>query len=103
MGVIVNLFKKKAPEPEIREENLPHGSGEAFCMQCGHDWVAVAPVGTKQLECPNCKTMKGLFKWPFAPNPEMLVRNCDCGNQYFWLTQEGHMCPNCGLYQTYDD
>lgn len=85
-----------------REKPQPHGEGEAFCFGCDHRWIGVAPVGTKQLECPQCKTMKGLFKWPFAPSEDQLVRRCACGNEYFWLTPEGHMCPNCGIYQQYD-
>jgi hypothetical protein len=84
-----------------REEKIPQSQGEAFCIQCGREWQAVAPVGTVQLECPDCKTMKGLFRFPFAPADGQLVRECDCGNQLFYLTPEGHMCANCGTYQSY--
>lgn len=79
----------------------PHAAGEAFCFQCGHTWVAVAPAGETQLECPSCHTMKGLWKFPFAPSEGQLVRECNCGNQLFYLTPEGHLCANCGTYQTY--
>lgn len=93
-GKVVQLFRQAEPE-------VPHGTGEAFCLQCDHVWQAVAPVGTTQLECPECHTMKGLMKYPHAPAEGTLVRECRCGNQYFWITPEGHMCPNCGIYQSY--
>ena len=77
------------------------GCGDAFCLQCGHHWIAVAPTGTTALECPNCKTMKGLWQFEFYPPPGQLVRQCNCSNQLFYLTPEGHMCANCGIYQQY--
>ena len=42
------------------------GTGEAFCMHCKHEWVAVAPVDTVELECPQCSTHKGVFKYKWA-------------------------------------
>lgn len=78
-----------------------HGYGEAFCLSCDHAWTAVAPTGTVNLECPNCKRTTGHFKFEFAPNPGQLVRACGCTNQLFYLTPEGHMCANCGVYQRY--
>lgn len=84
------------------EKKDPHASGEAFCFQCRKEWIAVAPVGTVQLECPECHTMKGLFKFPFNVKVGQLVRECNCGNQLFYLTPEGHLCANCGIYQRYD-
>lgn len=80
----------------------PHGSGDAFCLQCGHTWIAVAPAGETRFECPECHTMKGLWKFEFAPSEGSWVRECNCGNQLFYLTPEGHMCANCGTYQSYD-
>lgn len=90
MGAVVE-FKRKEP----------HGSGEAFCIGCGHEWVAVAPVGVTHLQCPECKTMKGHFKFEYYPEVGSFVRECNCGNQLFYLTKDGHLCPNCGTYQTY--
>ena len=92
MAEVINLF----------EPNDPHSTGDAFCVQCDHSWIAVAPVGTTQLECPECHTMKGLWKFPFAPEKGTMVRECHCGNQLFYLTTEGHLCTNCGTYQQYD-
>lgn len=80
-----------------------HSSGPAFCLQCAHEWEAVAETGAVQLECPSCKTMKGLFKYPsFFGSPDTLIRTCGCGNQLFYITPQGHLCPNCGIYQSYD-
>ncbi len=90
----VIAFKK----PEPKEQ---HGTGEAFCMACDHRWVAVAPTGTTILECPSCKRHTGHFKFEFAPSEGQLVRECTCGNQYFYLTPDGHMCVSCGIYQEY--
>ena len=84
-----------------REE--PHMSGKAHCIQCDHVWGAVAPVGTVFLECPECKTQKGRFVGHCAPDDGVEFRECNCGNQLFYLTREGHMCANCGTYQFYED
>ena len=77
-------------------------TGEAFCIQCGHEWIAIAPTGTIQLECPECHTMKGLYRWPFSVGEGELIRECNCGNRLFILTPKGHLCANCGIYQEYD-
>ncbi len=82
-------------------EHEQTAAGEAFCLQCSHEWVATAPTGTERLECPKCLTMKGLFKFEHGPNDNELRRECNCGCQLFYLTPEGHMCPNCGIYQSY--
>lgn len=97
MGNVIAFAK---PEPKD-----PHASGEAICMTCGHEWVAVAPItgGAHQLECPECHTMKGHFKWPFAPNAEDKIWACDCGCTQFWILADYHMCPNCGTKQVYFD
>lgn len=83
------------------EKPRQHGVGAAFCLGCGHEWTAVAPTGTTHLECPACHTEKGHWKFEFMPSVGQMVRTCDCGNQLFYLTPEGHMCANCGIYQEY--
>ena len=75
--------------------------GEAVCLQCDHQWQAVAPAGSHRLQCPACRTMKGLWRFEFAPPDGQLVRECDCGNQLFYLTPDGHLCARCGTYQRY--
>lgn len=87
--------------PLFKPQEIQHGVGPAFCLGCGHEWEAVAPTGTVQLECPACRTLKGHWKFEFAPPAGQLVRQCDCRNQLFYLTPDGHMCANCGMYQSY--
>lgn len=82
--------------------HVQHGEGDAFCIQCGHEWIAVSPTGTTQLECPECHTLKGLYRFPFNFEEGTLVRECNCGNRLFYLSQNGHLCANCGIYQRYD-
>lgn len=82
-------------------KNGQWASGEAFCIGCDHTWTAVAPTGTTQLQCPKCKAMKGTWRFPFGVAEGQLVRQCNCGNQLFYLTPDGHLCANCGTYQTY--
>lgn len=89
---IVELFPKKTQL----------GSGDAFCIQCKHEWITITKIPTVWLECPSCHSMKGLLKFPFHVDEKQLYRECDCGNSLFYLTPEGHLCPNCGEYQTYE-
>lgn len=95
MGEVISLLRNVESEKQM-------ASGEAVCMQCNHKWVAVAEVGANRFECPECHTMKGLWMFEFSPADGELVRTCNCGNQLFLLTPEGHLCPNCGTYQMYD-
>ena len=86
----------------FKEARTQHGQGEAFCLSCDHVWQAVAPTGAGRLECPACRRQTGLWKFEFAPPPGQMVRQCNCGNQLFYLTPEGHLCASCGIYQRYD-
>ena len=72
----------------------PHLLGEARCLTCCHVWTASAPIGTVELECPECKTWKGVFTGMTAP---LTVWECDCGNQHFYIDPDGPMCAKCGL------
>jgi hypothetical protein len=82
----------------------PEMEGTAKCIGCQHEWEAVAPLGTAQLECPSCRTMKGMWKHPFAARDGDLEFRCLCGSEAltayqrhgkFWLR-----CMNCGTDQT---
>ena len=74
----------------------PHLTGDAICSACNKEWTAVAPVGTKELECPDCKTMKGLFKHHLAPvSPN--VWKCHCGNMLFFILKGQLQCCECGV------
>jgi len=83
---------------EAQEENTPHGSGNAKCMACQHEWVAVAPLGTVWLECPECHLTQGHFVYTFC-RWEDRHWTCDCGNDMFHMTPAGFYCPRCGNWQ----
>jgi len=93
MGDVLQ-FRRREPEKQ-------HGTGMAFCIGCGHEWVAVAEAGTTVLQCPECQAHKGKWCFEFYPASGQLVRQCNCGNQLFYMTPDGHMCANCGIYQEY--
>lgn len=78
------------------DEYKPHISGEATCLTCGHEWMAVAPIGTVELECSECHTFKGVFVGMTAPDT---VWECNCGNQHFYIDPDGAMCAKCGTRQ----
>lgn len=83
------------------EKEEPTACGEAFCIACGHEFVAVVPVGLEEFECPQCRTHKARYRFSFRPPAGSLVRKCCCDNDLFYLTPEGHLCANCGTYQEY--
>lgn len=87
MADIINLDDKR-----------PHLSGNAKCLGCGHIWVAVAPIGTIWLECPNCSSIKGRHIYPVERSVDRWV--CNCGNDLFYMSINGVYCPNCGEWQT---
>lgn len=80
--------------------NQPHLSGRAVCLECKHDWVAVAPLGTHSLECPACGLAKGTWFSTILPDE---VWTCHCGNAAFVVTREYFMCTYCGQYQEFGD
>ena len=94
MTASIYEFKKPAAEEQ-------HGTGAAFCIACKHQWTAVVPTGVTEFACPQCERHTGRWCFPFYPNEDQMVRECDCGNQLFYLTPDGHLCANCGLYQRY--
>ena len=89
----------KRPEP-----NDPHLAGEARCIGCQHKWAAVAPVGTRSLECPSCKTMNGLWTYPVGPEVGDLAFACNCGCDALTAYKRRGLfhivCMSCGEHQT---
>lgn len=79
-------------------------SGQARCARCKHEWVAVAPVGTEVLECPQCETMHGLFVNMVASNVGDLTYTCNCGCEALTAyKREGRFyfrCVTCGIDHT---
>lgn len=76
-----------------REELSPSITGDAVCISCKHEFVAVAPVGTCELTCPECATTKALFKHPIQPNERWV---CECSSDLFFVLKSGCMCRVCG-------
>jgi len=77
-------------------EYRPHISGEARCIHCSHEWVAVVPSGTVRLECPECSLLKGALVHTCYPKEYW---ECDCGNDLFMVSPSGVLCAKCGVWQ----
>lgn len=71
--------------------------GAARCLDCRHEWQAVAPAGTLWLDCPACTLTRGRFvgqhEWS---GPHW---HCNCGNDLFYVREDDFYCPNCGTTQ----
>ena len=80
-----------------KEAREPHNTGKARCIDCKHEWVAVAPVGTVWLICPACVLERGRFI--YQHQREGAHWTCHCNNDLFYVTPEGCYCPNCGEWQ----
>ena len=81
---------------EAKAAREAHIQGEAFCMGCNHNWRGVWPLGTTELECPECKRMMGRSTYEVSPQPNSKVYECHCGNQLFHILADRIHCPNCG-------
>lgn len=89
---VVDFVAKRAVK---KEANDPHRSGEARCLNCKHEWVAVAPVGVISLECPKCSTLQGMFKGVSQTEREQW--QCRCGEWMFFVDEAGMYCAHCGI------
>lgn len=49
------------------DDHRPHMSAYAACLDCGKDWIAVAPVDTVHFECPVCEKLSGVVVDPGSP------------------------------------
>ena len=86
------------------DAHRPHLSGRARCTACEHEWVAVAPVGTVWLDCPECGTERGLMVYPVGPQDGELEYQCNCGGYVFGIrsNETGDVwiyCVSCGTVQ----
>lgn len=84
-----------------REARMAHLSGQARCLACKHEWVAVAPTGAHRLECPACGTMRGVWNYPVTTHDAAGgVWQCGtCKGDLFVLSDRQLMCVCCGEYQ----
>jgi ribosomal protein S27E len=65
-------------------------------LGCKCEWVAVAPTGTYELECPECGGWKGIFKHPVGSSDRPTFV-CKCGCHLFYITQPFEVnCHSCG-------
>ena len=79
-------------------------SGRAACLECDKLWVAVAPAGTWELECPDCKKLSGRWNGLVGNTAgEYLV--CGCSGMLFYLRRKDgdHLleCATCGGAQRF--
>ncbi len=96
MADVIDLAKAK-------QERTPHIAGEAYCMACNTEWAGAWPLGTIELECPGCKSMKGRGKYLVGPPVGSTAFTCACQNQHFLLMNDRIHCPNCGNQYNYTD
>lgn len=77
-------------------------SGAAICRGCRHEWAAVTEGDGIDLECPECASMKGTFRWPYGPDTGQLGFQCNCGCDDFFIMKRNAnsapavFCRNCG-------
>ncbi len=84
---------------QARVDRTPHMSGAAACMVCHHSLVAVAPVGTHELECPECHAIKGYYVAPVVAGEDRF--QCDCACSVFHIGRGiGPYCVHCGTEAT---
>lgn len=87
MGAVLSLS-------DARQEREPHLSGLARCVACRHEWVAVAPVGAHELECPECTATKCYFMNSTMRGEQVWV--CNCGCDVFRISPTvGPYCVHC--------
>lgn len=84
---------------QYRDDHTPHLSGMARCIACHHEWPAVCPTGTFAFfECPQCGLFKGKLKYDVIREGKHWT--CNCGNDIFYISEDGTYCPVCGAWQT---
>lgn len=83
-------------------DEVPNGwaSGAAKCMNCSHEWVAVAPVGTVFLACPACDCEQGRWQYPFEPQEGTILYACGCGAHEFYVVAAGATEDDLPLLRT---
>jgi hypothetical protein len=81
-----------------REARSPHMTGRAVCLDCRHEWQAVAPTGIVWLVCPGCSLQRGRFL-NHTEVESGTHWTCPCGCDLFYVTPTAFYCPNCGATQ----
>jgi hypothetical protein len=78
-----------------RLEKSPHRAGYARCLNCKHEWSAVAPIGVTTLECSQCRTFQGVFLG--VATTQRLQWQCVCGEFTFFIDEFSPYCAHCGV------
>lgn len=87
------------------DQYRPHMTGQARCTACGHDFVAVAPVGETWFECPKRGTERALLRYPVLDEPAWPNEyQCNCGCSVFAIRSDSSgdvriACLSCGVTQ----
>lgn len=90
----------RRPEPS---EPMVHG--EAVCLSCGHEWIAVVPTGSAVnapadvagLECSQCHSLKGVLK-KFTVYSDCPTWHCTYCNSFLFTifqAKDGTPCVGC--------
>lgn len=87
------------PNKANGQDDGKHLSGPARCIECRHEWEAVAPVGTYELQCPQCESMKGMYIGPVDEDGEKWI--CHCGSDAFKVLRAEIICYRCGTDQRF--
>ena len=80
-------------------KGTPTTTGKARCLNCSHEWEAVADLGVDWLECPSCLLIRGTYIYPFVPSDP--IWECNCGNDLLFVTEKYVFCPKCGTNQRF--
>lgn len=89
------------PNKSDSQDDCKHLSGPARCIECRHEWVAVAPVGTYELQCPQCESIKGMYIGPVDEDENVDRWQCHCGCDVFKMLRDAIMCYRCGTEQRF--
>jgi hypothetical protein len=82
----------------------PHLSGPVRCLNCKHEWIAIAPMGTfAELECPECGFLKGIYVGLFDVEDGVERFLCNCGCDCFLIMVGQFQCIQCGVRTTFDE
>lgn len=105
---MTNVIKMKSRRGK---KMIPHLFGTAVCLACQNEWTAEAPLEIFELECPECRTMRGVWRYPISAPEDYATWTCtvnNCGCQH--MTIETHKdggyyiaCCKCGHLHTIDD
>lgn len=107
MGVVHKFEPRKAGE----EPEDPHYTGQALCLACGHEWVAVQRVGTlaampaqdrTALQCPVCTACRGVLLHHVIYSKCLAFACGACQGQLFTiiLAGDGGPCTACAACGT---